>query len=335
MVKVDAEEDARRKAELDRFKREIDLVRFIVDQSDYHVRQNSGLYARLWRADKDELVVTRKSDGVWVWCDPRNVVPRSSTGPRGDQGTIIDFVRRKLSGPQNMGELRKELRRWTGSYAPSASPQRAPAAPSLQPTKEPDRELVARSLAESPPTTNSRYLSARGLRPETLRDPRFAGQIHGCSWGEARFPHRDRLGITGFERKSPTFSGFATGGTRGLWCSKALPSDTRLVVSEASIECLSFHQLHPHPGTRYISTGGTISFSQADLLARRLRENARGQLPHHRYKQRPSPAHWQAPTGAADGDHHSGHRQRSESKPSHGTPSAPDRQGLERHPERG
>jgi hypothetical protein len=271
MFAISQTESVRRQDEIDRFKRDIDLVAF-VQANGYELRQNSGHYARLAAGHRDEVIVSRRpsrrtGEVVWVWCDPRNVVPSPPNGPRaanaadGHQGSIFDFVRKKLK-TENLGEIRKLLRVWSSDYRGKATER----PPSLQPTAEPDRAVVARWLADALPATTSRYLASRGLRPETLAHWRFSGTVRETPWGEVRFEHSDRKGACGFERKSRGLSMFAPSGTRGLWCSKAFKGDKALVVSEASIECLSFHQLHPDGGARFVSTGGSISYEQAQLL---------------------------------------------------------------------
>jgi hypothetical protein len=272
-------ETQRREDELDRFKRDIDLIAFAQSHGYPILEQQSGHYARLAAGHRDEIVITRvrsRKTGsiVWVWCDPRFVVPavprggqkRDGEPPRsrreGEQGSVVDFVKVKL-GESNLGEVRKLLRKWSSDHR--GDPSRPPA---LHPTAAPDREVVARWLADAPPVGESRYLCGRGLRPETLSHWRFSDTLRETPWGEARFEHRDHRGLCGFERKSPSFSGFSPKGTRGLWCSRAFKSDRALMVSEATIECLSYQQLHPRIDTRYISTGGSISYEQSQLIAK-------------------------------------------------------------------
>ena len=86
--------------------------------------------------------------------------------------------------------------------------------------------------------------------------------------GNAIFPHYDKDGITGFTAKNENYTGFSKGGTKALWQSQPNESDRRLVIVESAIDAMSYHQLksQENPHTRYISTGGTISSSQLDLI---------------------------------------------------------------------
>ena len=79
------------------------------------------------------------------------------------------------------------------------------------------------------------------------------------------FPHHDRDGLCGYEIKNKDFTGFAPGGTKGLWFSGTFKTDRRLVVAETTIDALSFHCLNPDPNTRYYSVGGDEP-TQPDLI---------------------------------------------------------------------
>ena len=71
--------------------------------------------------------------------------------------------------------------------------------------------------------------------------------------GTILFPHHDANGLCGFETKSWRFTGFARAGSKALWWSKATPADNRLVIAESAIDAISYHQVNPHPKTRYVS----------------------------------------------------------------------------------
>ncbi len=123
------------------------------------------------------------------------------------------------------------------------------------------------------------YLSARGLRPETLSDPRFAGTWRLDARGNVLFAHRDESGeLTGFEVKSRGFTGFAAGGTKSAWQSAARDSDRVLVVTESAIDALSYHQLQRGTGevARYLSTAGAPSAAQCELLDKLFSRLPRG-----------------------------------------------------------
>lgn len=92
--------------------------------------------------------------------------------------------------------------------------------------------------------------------------------------GNAIFPHHDGDGITGFTAKNENYTGFSKGGTKALWSSKTNEKDSRLVITESAIDAMSYHQLfsEKNPHTRYISTGGTISTKQLELVKTAMTE---------------------------------------------------------------
>ena len=99
-----------------------------------------------------------------------------------------------------------------------------------------------------------------------LEDPRFAGRIRIDAKGNAIFLHFDQQGLCGYEIKNRGFTGFASGGTKGLWSSHEEAADTSLVVCESAIDALSHAALFPAPGTRYTSIGGQMNPLQPELV---------------------------------------------------------------------
>ncbi|MGA3125063.1 MAG: DUF3991 domain-containing protein, partial [Polyangiaceae bacterium] len=184
----------------------------------------------------DKIIVRKASDGHWTYFSVRD---------DRDQGTIVDFVQARARHG-SLGHVREELRHWLGTSRPIVD-YGVPFAPA-----EPvDRRPPAATFAAARNADNSPYLNTRGIRPETLRDPRFAG-----TWGLDRrkntlFVHTTAAGeVTGFEIKNRGFTGFATGGTKSAWQSEARPTDSALVVTESAIDALSYFQLHPGPSHR-------------------------------------------------------------------------------------
>ena len=96
------------------------------------------------------------------------------------------------------------------------------------------------------------YLTSRGLGPDVLGLPIFAGCIRVDARNNALFPHYDREGLCGFEVKNLNFTGFAPGGVKGLWYSRAKTTDARLVLTESAIDAMSFHVLQGDAWTRYM-----------------------------------------------------------------------------------
>ena len=104
------------------------------------------------------------------------------------------------------------------------------------------------------------YLTARGLGPDVLALPRFAGRVRVDRRNNALFPHYDKNGLCGFEIKNKGFTGFAAGCIKGLWYSMAAPTDNQLVLVESAINAYSYQVMHPDQlWTRFMSTSGEFS----------------------------------------------------------------------------
>jgi hypothetical protein len=214
-------------------------------------------------ASGDKIVVRKDRDGHWTYFSVRD---------DRDQGTVIDFVQRR-GRHLSLGSVREELRSWLGTPRPLPEalelPRRSPAA--LQ-------RPVAEVFEAARVASTCEYLGARGLRPETLSHPRFAGTWRIDARGNVLFAHRDEAGVlTGFEVKNRGFTGFAAGGTKSAWQSAARESDRALVVTESAIDALSHHQLYSEQRktTRYLSTAGQPSKAQIELLDATLARLAR------------------------------------------------------------
>jgi hypothetical protein len=245
--------------ELHRFKTDIDLVQYATDRYGYQRdRRESSRACHVLRhaVTNDKIIVRKAPDGHWTYFSVRD---------DRDQGTIVDFVQAR-GRHSSLGHVREELRHWLGTSRPIVDygVPFAPAAPV-------DRRPPAETFAAARNADNSPYLNTRGIRPDTLRHPRFAG-----TWGLDRrkntlFVHTTAAGeVTGFEIKNRGFTGFATGGTKSAWQSTARPTDEALVITESAIDALSYFQLHPgeRDRTRYLSTGGAPSTRQIELLDR-------------------------------------------------------------------
>ena len=95
---------------------------------------------------------------------------------------------------------------------------------------------------------------------------RFAGRVRIDARGNAVFPHFDQEGLCGYEIKNKGFTGFSSGGTKGLWLSQERPDDNRLVFCESAIDALSHAVLFPDDRARYASIGGKPNPVQPELI---------------------------------------------------------------------
>jgi len=258
--------------ELDTFKRHIHLVEYACARYGYQRdRRESSRASHVLRhaGSGDKIVVGKDTDGHWIYFSIRD---------DRDNGTIVDFVQRR--GTLSLGETRAELRDWLGTPRPDPGPD---VRPETCPVSH-DRLAVAAFVAQLPDVPNSPYLNARGIRPETLHDPRFAGTWKCDARRNSLFLHRDGDGVTGFEIKNTCFTGFSKSGYKTAWQS-VVPAGagdtTALVLTETAIDALSYAQLRTGTATRegadvsrakgadrYLSTGGALSPLQYELLAK-------------------------------------------------------------------
>ncbi|MGK7953980.1 MAG: DUF3991 and toprim domain-containing protein, partial [Crocosphaera sp.] len=199
------------------------------------------------------LVGLNQADGHYFY---------SSVKDDRDSGSIIDFIQNRRN--LNLGEIRKELRPWLNdTYSSTYTPYQP--TPKLTPTT-PDRHKILTQFERFKPIINHPYLTQRGISPQTTNNPKFQDKIYTDSRNNVIFPHHDREGVCGYEIRNQQFKGFSKGGSKGLWFSKAASTDTKLVICESPLDCLSYDQLFPDANTRYMATGGTLSEKQKTLL---------------------------------------------------------------------
>jgi hypothetical protein len=248
--------------ELHQFKSDVDLVQYAIDRYGYQRdRRESSRASHVLRhsATNDKIVVRKAPDGHWTYFSVRD---------DRDHGTIVDFVKAR-GRHSSLGHVREELRQWLGTARPIVD-YGAPvvAAASAAPR---DGRALAKAFAAASGADNSPYLNTRGIRPETLRHPRFAGTWGLDGRGNTLFVHTTDAGaVTGFEIKNRGFTGFATGGTKSAWRSAARTTDAAIVLTESAIDALSYFQIHSGQAdrSRFLSTGGAPSTSQMEILDR-------------------------------------------------------------------
>jgi hypothetical protein len=238
-------------AELESFKREIDLRHFAVSLGYEIDRRESWRGSTVLRRGADKIVVKRSGNGHYVFFSVRD---------DGDNGTVIDFLQRRQH--LSLGVVRQILRPWIGR--PATSPQFS----RLEPAG-PDRMHVEGAYRRMASAQQFLYLEHERCVPvAVLLSPRFAGRMRIDSLGNTVFPHFDAAGLCGYEIKNREFTGFAAGGQKGVWISCTRPDDRRLVLAESAIDALSYAALFPdcEDRTRYISLGGKPSARQMALV---------------------------------------------------------------------
>lgn len=237
--------------ELDAFKREIDLRQFAVSLGYQLDRRESWRGSAVLRRGADKIVVKRNSNGHYVFFSLRDDE---------DNGTVIDFLQRRQH--LSLGGVRKLLWTWI------EQPARRPPFPKLE-SASPDRLHIEREYRRMVSAQQYSYLEHQRCVPAAvLSSARFVGRMRIDCRGNTVFPHFDITGLCGYEIKNCEFTGFASGGQKGLWFSHTRPSDQRLVLTEGAIDALSYAALFPdsEDRTRYASLGGRPSSRQIELV---------------------------------------------------------------------
>lgn len=241
--------------ELEGFKTGVNLSEFAASRGYLLDRRESSRNSAVMRhADGDKIIIARNdANGHWIYFSIRD---------DRDNGTVIDFLQNRGGG--SLGEIRKTLRAWSGSPRPAV--QVSAFVRELLPVSR-DRAAVLAEWERARICLSLPYLTGRGLGPDILTLPRFSGCVRVDRRNNALFAHYDKDGLCGYELKNKNFTGFAPGGIKGLWFSKAFPTDRQLVLTESAIDGLSYHALHPDElWTRYMSTGGELNPQQPALL---------------------------------------------------------------------
>jgi hypothetical protein len=251
--------------DLEGYKRNINLVEFAVSRGFEIKRDKSTRRAKVLKhANGDRILVSQSAqDGHWVY--------HSLGGDDRDHGTVVDFLlQRDARG--DMRSVHEACREYLGQPRTPHPEYRVEAGDITF-----QRELVIERFVRAQLAHNSRYLNERGIRPETLSDPRFHETWRVDTRGNVLFPHKDDEGLCGYEVKNRGYTSFARQARKTVWRSRAMESDDRMVVTESAIEALSYFQLHRPHTARFMSVGGAWSPSGLDQLlasTRRLPEGA-------------------------------------------------------------
>ncbi|MCC2548503.1 toprim domain-containing protein [Hymenobacter sp. BT175] len=269
--------------ELDRFKRDIDLVDY-AERQGYQVKKEGkrGDWHQLVK-DGEVLIVTRKDDHqVYL-----------NTGDDRDKGSIIDFAKTRGGDGHglNLGQVRQQLREYlndgpapTRIYAPPVDVSRLNALPVGDPDHERQQQedrktrLIAEVLGVNKELTDRTYLHSRGITDSTIESPAFQGRIFTAQQNEHKntaFPLYNEQGLASVEQKNEHYKNLLPLPKNGIWVShptqgKDTPVE-RVVVSESAIDSLSHYQLKHEQdpkNTIYIATSGTPTEAQVALIQR-------------------------------------------------------------------
>lgn len=230
------------------FKRDINLAEYAATFGYQIDRKKTSRASIAMKSTSDKIIITRKAD-TWTYF---------SVHDDADSGTIIDFVAHRTQ--QSIPEIGKTLASWSGI------PPTATIADFQIEEKSYSPGRVKNIFNKCHPVTHHDYLERRGLGSNVLSSKRFRGRIFVDGYGNAAFPHYDRGEICGLELKNPERGLLVKGSRKTFWRSHILPTDTTVVITEAVIDALSYHEIYGHGDAMYIATGGGLSRSQCEQL---------------------------------------------------------------------
>lgn len=240
--------------ELQRFKQQINLVEFSLSNGFLEIdKKRSSVNCTVLRGAAGRIGVSEDQDSNWIYYD--------FDSQKG--GSIIDLV--MMLNKCNLGFARKTLRSWTGTesdfniedYQKYFNPRKSNA----------NRRKASIEFADSTILqSHNRFLDFRGFKTSTYNSDRFKETILTDSYNNILFPHQDKAGFYGFEKRNFEFHGYSEYGKRCLWFSNIRKTDKRYFFSESGLDCLAHYQLHNDGRTAYFSIGGQLSDSQLDLI---------------------------------------------------------------------
>lgn len=253
---------AESKIDLNMVKRSVNIADLAMNRYGYEIdpSQSTKSYDVVRRGD-DKIAVSQARDtGFYIYYNFKD---------DRDKGTVIDFIVRRENVPV------KDAIRLAGDLGGVERPQGKEFKPRYEQIQK-DRTAVVDKIRSMEKVERSEYLESRGLSIATIGAKRFEGRILGDERNNVVFPHFDEKGPSGGEVKNNGFTGFMTGGSRGLWVSLGKKNDNKLVVTEGAVDALSYYQAKDDGKTRYVSTGGTLTDKQVDLLGKMLDQMGKG-----------------------------------------------------------
>lgn len=244
--------------ELEQFKSRINLTEFAAAHG-YALDRKASSHnsAVMVHSAGDKVIVAMDEDGHWVYFSVRD---------HDDHGSIIDFVQRRLGG--TLGHVRQVLRPWLGSGNQSATrPNPSQYAAELAPVARDILSVRARFTAMRGLDPRNSYLTAERRIPSwLLAVPAVTDSIRIDDRGNVCFAHHDDGGLCGYEIKNRSFTGFASGGTKGLWNVIADEPARALVVTETALDGLSYLTIRGSREKRVVSIAGQPNPRQLVLL---------------------------------------------------------------------
>lgn len=248
----------------DEYKQKVDFIDFAQRQYGFRINTKKSTkhhVVLVGQEESERIILSRdREKGHYIYFNPHD---------SSDKGSVIDFVLRRVSSDWH--KVQETLDAYLSGPHDSFSPIK------LEPSPL-HRGIPTFDLQ---PFNNKTYLLQRGLSEQTLSDPLFAGRIfnvphtgkNGRQFFNTAFPCFNVKGeILGLEVKNVNYTGHALNSRKSeaCWMSRLdLFPDTieEFVLTEGTIDALSYHQLFPPQHSRlYLSSGGMLTKGQLTLI---------------------------------------------------------------------
>lgn len=276
-------------------KKDINLVDLVLTLGYQHNRAKSGSDIEKGKFHTFDYKGKPGLDQVIIYKAPSGDYLYFNRADDRDKGSVIDFLKHRIENPRIEGitatpgkniwaSVIENARRFL--YLPAADRSTSH---QLQQHMEPLQRgdsYVPDFLRKTTALTDTRYLHSRGISPETLASPLFAGRIlnhvhagvtkggQECKFVNTAFPQLHQDNIVGLEIKAHGFKGQAADSlnSAALWLSNTNSKTTTLVIAESAIDALSHYQLKQPTNSLYASTSGQLTDNKVAEI-KRLIEN--------------------------------------------------------------
>jgi hypothetical protein len=240
--------------ELEHFKQNINIAD-VAESNGWALHERSTEKWPAYQKDGATILVWKdSSDGHYLYKKDEKT------------GSIIDFCQNEMS--LSLGKIRQYLRTYTPSPSqPATQNKKASSSHSVQSVANLTEQWNAL------PVYSGSYLRNRGIKAETVE---LFNVRQDPVYGNACFKHQDirNSEVVGWEEKNAGYTGFSKGGSRshlGIQLVGKGKLLTHIIVTETTIDLMSFYQLHSRPEDSqqfaYISTAGTVTTSQKEMLS--------------------------------------------------------------------
>lgn len=234
-----------------KFKQDINLTQYAAHLGYEIDRKKSTRSSIAMRSAADKVIISKRGAN-WVYF---------SVSDDNDNGTIVDFIENRTN--KTIREIGKELNIWIGGGATLPHPKSY-----ISEVSAPERDPVRlkKIFHYCRPVSKHLYLESRGIQRVLFQSERFGGRIYIDRYENAVFPHYKDNSICGLELKNIEKAVFVRGSAKTLWRSHVRAGDDTLIIAEAVIDALSYHQLFNNQRAIYAATGGGISSEQEKIV---------------------------------------------------------------------